>query len=112
MDDLLNLVPARLTALLIAAPAGVLAQWRDIRRDAGRHRSPNAGWPEAAMARAIDVALAGPRAYDGVMQPFAWVHDAGAHLIGPVDIDAAITRLWQAWGVMLGLALILGLLTN
>ena len=61
MDDLLNLVPARLTALLIALPGGVLHHWRDIRADAALHRSPNAGWPEAAMARAIGVALAGPR---------------------------------------------------
>lgn len=108
-DDLLNLIPARATALLIALPAGVLPQWRDIARDAALHRSPNAGWPEAAVARAGGVALAGPRAYDGVMQQFAWVNGAGARTIGPGEIDAAVTRLWQAWWVMLGLALILGL---
>jgi adenosylcobinamide-phosphate synthase len=109
LDDLLNLIPARLTALLIALPAGVLNHWREIARDAALHRSPNAGWPEAAMARAVGVALAGPRAYDGVMQQFAWVNGAGARTIGPAQIDAAITRLWQAWWVMLGLALFLGL---
>ena len=110
MDDLLNLIPARLTAILIALPGGVLNQWQDIRIDAGKHRSPNAGWPEAAMARAIDVALAGPRSYDGEMQQFAWVNGTGARIIGPAAIDAAITRLWQAWAVMLGACLILGLL--
>ena len=68
MDDLLNLAPARLTALLIALPSGVLHHWRDIKADAALHRSPNAGWPEAAMARAIGVALAGPRSYDGQVQ--------------------------------------------
>lgn len=112
MDDLLNLAPARLTALLIALPAGAIAQWQMIRSDAAQHKSPNAGWPEAAMARAIDVALAGPRTYDGVTQQFAWVHSAGSRNIGPTEIDAAITRLWQAWAVMLGLALLFCLLTS
>lgn len=108
LDDVLNLIPARLTALLIALPAGVVGTWAAIARDARRHRSPNAGWPEAAMARAIDVALAGPRAYDGVMQDFPWVHAPGARDIGPVEIDASVARLWQAWGLALGLALALG----
>lgn len=110
LDDVLNWIPARLTALLIALSGGVVSQWRDIVSDARLHRSPNAGWPEAAMARAIHVALAGPRSYDGVMQPFPMVHDAGARDIGPKDIDAAIIRLWQAWGVMLGIVCVLALL--
>ncbi|WP_299413051.1 adenosylcobinamide-phosphate synthase CbiB [uncultured Sulfitobacter sp.] len=107
MDDALNLIPARLTCLLIALPAGVLGDLRAIYADASRHRSPNAGWPEAAMARAINVALAGPRAYDGEMQQFAWVGGAGARQIGPAQIDAALSRLWQAWGLMLGLTALL-----
>ena len=110
VDDLLNLIPARLTALLIALPGGVLHHWRDIRADAALHRSPNAGWPEAAMARAIGVALAGPRSYDGQVQQFPWVHGAGARVIGPQEIDAAITRLWQAWLVMWAIALVLACL--
>ncbi|MBM1633401.1 cobalamin biosynthesis protein [Sulfitobacter mediterraneus] len=112
MDDLLNLLPARLTALFIALPAGAVGQWRLIRSDAAQHKSPNAGWPEAAMARAIDVALAGPRTYDGVTQQFAWVHSAGSRNIGPIEIDAAIARLWHAWAVMLGAAILLCLLTS
>uniref|UniRef100_UPI003563BE0B adenosylcobinamide-phosphate synthase CbiB n=1 Tax=Shimia sp. TaxID=1954381 RepID=UPI003563BE0B len=51
LDDVLNWVPARLTALLIALGHFGLGHWPEIRRDAARHRSPNAGWPEAAMAR-------------------------------------------------------------
>lgn len=101
LDDVLNWVPARLTALIIALPGGVLADWQAIRNDAALHRSPNAGWPEAAMARAIDTALAGPRAYDGEMRPFAWVHPQGRREIGPPDIDAAVARLWQAWVTLL-----------
>lgn len=107
MDDVMNWLPARLTCALIALPSGVAAQWRAIARDAGQHRSPNAGWPEAAMARAINVALAGPRAYDGVMTEFPWVGGAGARTIGPDAIDAAVAKLWQAWGMMLGLLALL-----
>ncbi len=109
LDDLLNWVPARATAVLIALPDGVLGQWSEIRSDAALHRSPNAGWPEAAMSRAIDVALAGPRAYDGVMQDFAWVNGSGNRTIGPLDIDACVTSLWQAWIVTLVIALGFGL---
>jgi adenosylcobinamide-phosphate synthase len=108
-DDALNLIPARLTCWLIAIPSGQLGKWRDIGRDARQHRSPNAGWPEAAMARAINVALAGPRAYDGRMQEFPWVGGAGNRTAGPDDIDAALRQLWLAWGVFLGGTVLLAL---
>jgi len=70
-DDLLNLVPARLSAVLLccAGPGG----WRTVRRDAGKHASPNAGWPEAAMAGALDLRLAGPTTYDGVTHLKPWI---------------------------------------
>jgi adenosylcobinamide-phosphate synthase len=110
MDDAMNLVPARLTCILIAVPACVIATLREIASDAAQHRSPNAGWPEAAMARAIGVALAGPRAYDGKMQKFPWVGGAGARIIGPKEIDASVRMLWQAWGMMLGLTILLALI--
>lgn len=97
-DDLLNFIPARITAALIALPAGVHGQWRDIIADAKLHRSPNAGWPEAAMARAINVALSGPRAYEGQMQNFPLVHPTGSFIAGSADIDAACLILWKAWG--------------
>jgi adenosylcobinamide-phosphate synthase len=107
MDDAMNFLPARLTCALIALPSGVLTQITAIRSDAHQHRSPNAGWPEAAMARSINVALAGPRAYDGLMQKFPWVGGEGARTIGPKEIDAAVRALWHAWGIMLTLALLL-----
>ena len=87
-----------------------MGDWRDIRADAVRHRSPKAGWPEAAMARVLGVALAGPRAYDGVMQLFPWVHPAGRKEIGPADIDAAVGQLWRVWAAMLFLSVILALI--
>ena len=71
LDDLVNLPASRLAALLIAASAlrtdgSARRAWRAVRRDAAKHRSPNAGYPEAAMAGALDLSLAGPRCYGGV----------------------------------------------
>lgn len=68
LDDLVNLIPARLSALLLAIAApiaggSVNTSLRVVKRDASRHRSPNAGWPESAMAGALGLALAGPRRY-------------------------------------------------
>jgi adenosylcobinamide-phosphate synthase len=71
LDDLVNLVPARLTALLFAFAAMFVggsdgaAALRAAWRDAPRHVSPNAGWPEAAMAGALGFGLGGPKSYDG-----------------------------------------------
>lgn len=106
-DDLLNLIPARLTGVLIALTTRKINQWPEIARDARRHKSPNAGWPEAAMARALNVALAGPRSYDGQMQPLAWVHETARQEIGPDDIDAAVHVLWRVWWCAFSLALVI-----
>jgi adenosylcobinamide-phosphate synthase len=103
LDDVLNLIPARLTGLLIAALSGQLRAWPAIARDANNHRSPNAGWPEAAMARALGIALAGPRSYDGKMQALAWVNGSAQQDIGAMEIDATVNRLWRVWGAILTL---------
>lgn len=109
-DDLLNLIPARLTALILAALSQALRQWPRITAEARRHRSPNAGWPEAAMARGLNVALSGPRAYHGEMKDFPWVHPSGRRDPGPRDIDAAVRMLWQVWAVLLAAAAALALI--
>jgi adenosylcobinamide-phosphate synthase len=76
LDDLVNLVPARLAGLLIClAGAG---GWRVLWRDRARHASPNAGWPEAAMAGVLGVRLAGPIAYDGRIAAKPWIGDGPA----------------------------------
>lgn len=111
-DDLLNLAPARLTAALIALTHQVFHNWPLLVRDARQHRSPNAGWPEAAMARALDVALSGPRSYEGEMRDFPFVNVDGTHEATPDHIDAACTALWRVWGVVLGLALLLSMLAS
>ena len=103
LDDVMNWVPARLTALLIAATHNGLSKWREIHKDAGHHRSPNAGWPESAMARALDAAIAGPRAYDGEMRAFPLVNASGRQQLGPDDIDAANRALWRTWAAFLAI---------
>lgn len=108
LDDVLNWVPARLTAVLIAVTHGWFDS-RPIRRDAVLHRSPNAGWPEAAMAVVLDVALSGPRSYHGERRDFPWVWPEGRRDIGPDQIDAAAAALWRAWAGALVLVLILAL---
>ncbi len=105
LDDVLNYIPARLSAALIAAAAGSRRAVAVVRDDARQHRSPNAGWPEAAMAGALGVALSGPRIYDGVRTEDTFVNAAGRRALGPDDVDAAVQVLWRAWGLMLAVCL-------
>lgn len=104
LDDVLNWLPARLTALLIWL-TDRHSSWRRIQADAKLHRSPNAGWPEAAMAYKHNLALAGPRSYDGKLTDFPFVNAGGKQFLKPVDITAAIQTLWQVWGLGLLFAL-------
>jgi len=96
LDDLVNLPASRLTAALFVVAAATLGGMgaagralRAVRRDAGRHRSPNAGWCEAAMAGALDVRLAGPRRYGGQVVADAWMGDGRAELDAG-DIERAL----------------------
>ena len=111
-DDLLNVIPARLTALMIALSHGTLRALPDIAVDARLHRSPNAGWPEAAMARALGVSLSGPRSYDGQMRDFPFVFDAGQKDIGAPQIDAACTALWRTWATALVAIIVVAVVTG
>lgn len=95
-DDLVNLPASRLSALLIVAAAFLVKDadagqaWRALRNDAGRHRSPNAGWPEAAMAGALGLALAGPRVYGGVTVDDAVMGSGGRRQAASADIRRAL----------------------
>jgi adenosylcobinamide-phosphate synthase len=95
-DDLVNLPASRLSAFLIVAAACIVsdasheAAWRAIWRDAGGHRSPNAGWPEAAMAGALGLALAGPRHYGGELVEDAVMGKGGRRDASPQDIRRAL----------------------
>ncbi|CAM3366707.1 MULTISPECIES: adenosylcobinamide-phosphate synthase CbiB [Sphingomonas] len=87
IDDGANWVPARIAGLLVCvAGAG---GWTVMKRDARAHASPNAGWPEAAMAGALGIALAGPVAYDGVTQIKPWIGREG-RAASPKDIVIAL----------------------
>jgi adenosylcobinamide-phosphate synthase len=109
-DDLANLLPARLSGLLLAAAALFVKKARPGRslvamlRDARRHRSPNAGWPEAAMAGALGLALAGPRHYaDGIVDD-PWI-GGGTARATIADIGRAL-RLYSAACLLLSGGLI------
>jgi len=106
-DDLLNWIPARLTALLIAATYLRLDAWPIIKRDAALHRSPNAGWPEAATAIVLNIALSGPRSYSGTTQDFPFVHPEGRRTLTPDDIDAAVGVIWRVWGAVLAIVILI-----
>lgn len=109
LDDILNWIPARLTALLIALSSKRFGGWGAVRDDARLHRSPNAGWPEAAMARVLGIALSGPRSYDGERREMPFVNEDGVHEIGPDEIDAAIAILWRSWLGMLAASVVIAI---
>ncbi len=100
LDDVVNLIPARLTGLVIALAAG-LADFRALGRgiaamirDAPQHVSPNAGWPEAAMAGALRLRLGGPRSYEGRKVDLAWMGN-GREVLAAADIRVAL-KLYRA----------------
>ena len=111
LDDVMNYIPARLSALLIILATGSAHALKVIREDANHHRSPNAGWPEAAMAGALNIALSGPRAYGGKLTNDTFVNSEGKRILGPADIEAAVRVLNQSWLVILVLTVGLGLFT-
>ena len=95
-DDLLNYVPARLAGAALAAAGlflnggGIQQSLATMRRDAPKHRSPSAGWPEAALASALGVALAGPRVYDGNLVADGWMNEAGRRQVTAPDIHRGL----------------------
>lgn len=99
LDDVVNWVPARITALLFVIASFVTPDaspgraWSCARRDAEKHASPNAGWPEAALAGALGFALGGPRAYGGEVVDLPIMGEGRASL-RPDDIRQAL-RLYR-----------------
>ena len=108
-DDALNWLPARLTAALIAAAAESATAWRIARSDARLHRSPNAGWPEAAMAGACGLALGGPRAYREEVVAEPYMNPAGSREADAGDIRLALRFYRIGLSVLLGLVALLAL---
>jgi adenosylcobinamide-phosphate synthase len=107
IDDVANLIPARLTALLFALLAARPSiAMSCMMRDAKRHRSVNAGWPEAAMAGALGVRLSGPRIYDGIVAEEPWLNGA-ARDPHAADIEQGLKLYRRAMILLAGLLLIL-----
>jgi adenosylcobinamide-phosphate synthase len=95
LDDVLNFIPARLSGLIIAlavpiAGGSIATALRVMMRDARMHRSPNAGWPESAMAAALGLALAGPRRYGATIVDDPFLNAAGRRDAEPADIARAL----------------------
>ena len=111
LDDGVNLVPARLTALLFVAVAGVNRKTalKVMIADAGHHRSPNAGWPEAALAGALGIRLSGPRVYDEILTSEPWVNQ-GASDPGPLDLVRGLNLYVAAILALAGLIAVVALL--
>lgn len=103
LDDLINLPASRLAALclMLAAPRRLWPHiWRTIKRDAPRHRSPNAGWPESAMAAALNTLLAGPRSYGGELTTDPWI-GSGTSGATVADLDRGLRLYRRACGLLI-----------
>jgi adenosylcobinamide-phosphate synthase len=112
-DDLLNWIPARLTALLIAGSAFLVRRadpegaWSTALRDARKHDSPNAGWPEAALAGALGFRLGGPRSYAGEMHDLPAFGDGRGEL-NAADILKSLELYWVAMNLLLVASMAIG----
>jgi adenosylcobinamide-phosphate synthase len=116
LDDLVNLPASRLSAFLIIAAAYITkgASASDartaMRRDAKRHASPNAGYPEATLAGALGLSLGGPRSYEGAQTEGAFMGD-GRREANVADIRAALELYSRADGLLIALVFVLAALT-
>ena len=109
LDDVLSFVPARISALLIAVAAfpsrsAVRNAVSAALADAPKHKSPNAGWPEAALAGALGLALGGPRRYGEIAVEGAWLNPGGRRDAGPDDISASVRMINTAWAIAAAIA--------
>lgn len=113
LDDLANLIPARLAGLIVCVAAllqpgaDARAGWHAMRRDARYHRSPNAGWPEAAFAGALGLAIAGPRSYHGKQVDEPFMGQGGRPHAAAPDIRSALRLFIRACLVLAALLLAL-----
>jgi adenosylcobinamide-phosphate synthase len=112
LDDAVNFGTSRLAGLVFVIAAAAVpgadaaGAWRAMRRDAPKHRSPNAGWPEAAVAGALGLAIAGPRRYGQRTVDDHWMGD-GRRQAGAADVRRALA-LYLAAGALLALAVAFG----
>jgi adenosylcobinamide-phosphate synthase len=109
LDDAANFIPARLTAITICLTAMVFPKTNGFKafatgfKDAKQHRSVNAGWPEATMAGALGIRIAGPRIYDGIVTEDAWMGNGNSN-VSTADIYRAL-RLYCGANILSTLCL-------
>ena len=112
LDDIVNFFPARITALLIMITAflrGTAGQaFRAMKNDASKHASPNAGYPESAMAGALGLRLGGARWYRGHLLSLPEMNHQGRDAILPDDIENALSMLWHTLGLTAIASLMIG----
>lgn len=103
LDDLANWLPARLSAILIAIAALFSRGTRSFKNaiwtvlnNASLHRSPNAGWPETAMAGALGIVLSGPRSYNGIITHEPYLNPTGRLKLTHLDLENAHKLFWLA----------------
>lgn len=107
IDDVANFIPARLTGFLFVLLAPRRSEALScMTRDAHRHRSPNAGWPEAAMAGALGVRLSGPRIYRGSTTNEPWLNESARDPFA-ADISEGLTLYRRAMALLAGILAIL-----
>jgi adenosylcobinamide-phosphate synthase len=117
LDDLVNLPASRLTGALFAIAARFVPNgstknaMRAMRRDAQHHRSPNAGWPESAMAGALGLKLNGPKTYGTTRVEDAYMGDGRREVTGE-DVYSALRLAATAWAIMVALLLIIAIISR
>ncbi|MCB1495726.1 MAG: cobalamin biosynthesis protein [Bauldia sp.] len=105
LDDLVNLPASRLAGGLMALASPVVGgsighAFKVMRSEAPKHRSPNAGWPEAATAAALGLALAGPRRYRGVLGHDPYINASGRRQATPADIRRGLRLYLGSWATL------------
>ncbi len=110
IDDVANFLPARLTGGMFCI---VCCRFNEafacMVRDARQHRSPNAGWPEAAMAGALRVRLSGPRAYAAGMSDEPWLN-AAARDAEAIDLERGLALFVRTMLLLAGMLAVLSLI--
>ena len=120
LDDAANFIPARLTGLLAVGATLFLRPSHSVQgigitrrastvmlTDARLHRSPNAGWPEAAFAGALDLALAGPREYGNEIVGDPMLNSQGRREANASDISAALKLFWIVMNLLSGITIVI-----
>ncbi|MEL7546586.1 MAG: adenosylcobinamide-phosphate synthase CbiB [Pseudomonadota bacterium] len=110
LDDVANFIPARLTGILISAASFKVGAFNAMAKDACHHRSPNAGWPEAAMAGGLGVQLSGPRSYESHVSDEPWLNE-GARNPSALDLRDGMA-LYQRAMVLAAALLVMPVLIN